>query len=93
MKTMRNSTAVIEKGKNHAGGVTERFYQLLEQRSKASGKSVEQLKREATAKDGLRRLGKPADIAALALFLCSEKAQHIQGTAIAVDGGSTVGYY
>ena len=78
----------------HPGATeTERFYQLLEQRSKASGKSIEQLKQEATAKDGLRRLGKPADIAALALFLCSEKAQHIQGTAIAVDGGSTVGYY
>jgi NAD(P)-dependent dehydrogenase (short-subunit alcohol dehydrogenase family) len=39
------------------------------------------------------RLGKPTDIAALALFLCSQQAQHIQGTAIAVDGGSTVGYY
>ena len=72
---------------------TERFYQLLEQRSKASGKSVEQLKQEATVKDGLRRLGTPADISALVLFLCSEKARHIQGTAIAVDGGSTVGYY
>jgi NAD(P)-dependent dehydrogenase (short-subunit alcohol dehydrogenase family) len=78
----------------HPGATeTERFYQLLEQRSKASGKSVEQLKQEATARDGLRRLGKPTDIAALALFLCSEKAQHIQGTAIAVDGGSTIGYY
>ena len=53
----------------HPGATeTERFYQLLEQRSKASGKSVEQLKQEATAKDGLRRLGKPTDIAALALF-------------------------
>jgi NAD(P)-dependent dehydrogenase (short-subunit alcohol dehydrogenase family) len=51
------------------------------------------LKQEATAKDGLRRLGKPADISALVLFLCSERARHIQGTAIAVDGGSTVGYY
>jgi 3-oxoacyl-[acyl-carrier protein] reductase len=78
----------------HPGATeTERFYQLLEQRSKASGKSVEELKQEATAKDGLRRLGKPADISALVLFLCSEKARHIQGTAIAVDGGSTVGYY
>jgi NAD(P)-dependent dehydrogenase (short-subunit alcohol dehydrogenase family) len=78
----------------HPGATeTERFYQLVEQRSKASGKSVEQLKQEATAKDGLRRLGKPADISALVLFLCSEKARHIQGTAIAVDGGSTVGYY
>lgn len=72
---------------------TERFYQLIEQRSKASGKSVEELKKEATAKDGLRRLGKADDVAALALFLCSEKARHIQGTAIAVDGGATVGYY
>jgi 3-oxoacyl-[acyl-carrier protein] reductase len=72
---------------------TERFYQLIEQRSAASGKSVEQLKQEATAKDGLRRLGKAEDVAALALFLCSEKARHIQGTAIAVDGGATVGYY
>lgn len=78
----------------HPGATeTERFYRLLEQRSKASGKSVEQLKQEATAKDGLRRLGKPADIAALALYLCSDKARHIQGTAIAVDGGTTIGYY
>ena len=78
----------------HPGATeTERLHQLMEQRSKASGKSVEQLKQEATAKDGLRRLGKAEDVAALCLFLCSEKARHIQGTAIAVDGGSTVGYY
>jgi len=78
----------------HPGATeTERFYQLIEQRSKASGKSVDELKKEATAKDGLRRLGKADDISALAVFLCSEKARHIQGTAIAVDGGSTVGYY
>jgi NAD(P)-dependent dehydrogenase (short-subunit alcohol dehydrogenase family) len=94
------SKALSELGKRdgvnviHPGATeTERFYQLLEQRSKASGKTVEQLKQEATAKDGLRRLGKAADIAALALFLCSAQAEHIQGTAIAVDGGSTVGYY
>ncbi|MFZ1148739.1 MAG: SDR family oxidoreductase, partial [Xanthobacteraceae bacterium] len=63
----------------HPGATeTERFYQLLEQRSKASGKSVEQLKQEATAKDGLRRLGRPADISALVLFLCSEKARLAQ---------------
>ena len=78
----------------HPGATeTERFYQLLEQRSKASGKPIDQLKQEATVKDGLRRLGKAEDISALTLFLCSEKSRHIQGTAIAVDGGSTVGYY
>ncbi|HEY5067335.1 MAG TPA: SDR family oxidoreductase [Xanthobacteraceae bacterium] len=78
----------------HPGATeTERFYQLVEQRAKASGKSIDQLKQEATARDGIRRLGKPADVAALTLFLCSEKGRHIQGTAIAVDGGATVGYY
>jgi len=30
---------------------------------------------------------------ALALFLCAERARHIQGTAIAVDGGATPGLY
>ncbi len=48
---------------------------------------------ETLAKSGIRRVGKPEDIAALTLFLCSERARHIQGTAIAVDGGATVGYY
>jgi 3-oxoacyl-[acyl-carrier protein] reductase len=72
---------------------TERLGELLAMRSKASGKTIEQLRAEATAKDGIRRIGTPEDIAALTLFLCSEKARHIQGTAIAVDGGATPGYY
>jgi hypothetical protein len=27
------------------------------------------------------------------VFLCSERARYIQGTAIAVDGGATPGFY
>jgi NAD(P)-dependent dehydrogenase (short-subunit alcohol dehydrogenase family) len=78
----------------HPGAtVTERFHELIEMRSKASGKSPEALREEATKKDGIRRLGQPEDISALTLFLCSERARHIQGTAIAVDGGATAGYY
>jgi 3-oxoacyl-[acyl-carrier protein] reductase len=78
----------------HPGATrTERFTELIEQLSKASGKSPDELMRESTEKYGLRRLGEPEDIAALTLFLCTELARHIQGTAIAVDGGSTVGYY
>ena len=42
---------------------------------------------------GLRRIGHPDDVAALAVFLASAKGRHIQGTAIAVDGGGTPGYY
>jgi 3-oxoacyl-[acyl-carrier protein] reductase len=78
----------------HPGATdTERTQQLLEQRAAASGRPLEDLRRESYAKDGLKRLGHPDDIAALALFLCSEKARYIQGTAIAVDGGATAGFY
>lgn len=72
---------------------TERNLQLLAQRAAAGGKTVAELQAETLAKSGVRRVGKPEDIAELALFLCSERARHIQGTAIAVDGGATVGYY
>jgi NAD(P)-dependent dehydrogenase (short-subunit alcohol dehydrogenase family) len=72
---------------------TERVEQLFTQRAAASGKSVEEVRASLIAKDGVARLGKPEDIAALALFLCSERARHIQGTAIAVDGGATPGLY
>ena len=79
----------------HPGATeTERFDEL----HRAALEGVRQVGRrsaskEATAKDGIRRIGKAEDISALTLFLCSEKARHIQGTAIAVDGGATVGYY
>jgi NAD(P)-dependent dehydrogenase (short-subunit alcohol dehydrogenase family) len=72
---------------------TERTMQLLQQRAAASGRSIEALQEENLAKSGLRRMGQPEDIAALALFLCSPRARHIQGTAIAVDGGGTPGVY
>ncbi len=72
---------------------TERNLQLLAQRAAATGRTVAELQAEALAKSGIRRVGKPEDIAELTLFLCSERARHIQGTAIAVDGGATVGYY
>ena len=51
------------------------------------------MRAEALSKSGLRRIGQPEDVAELALFLCSARARHIHGTAIAVDGGGTPGYY
>ena len=72
---------------------TERTEQLLQQRAAAQGKPVEQVRAEAVAKSGTRRMSTPEDIAVLTLFLCSERARQIQGTAIAVDGGTTPGLY
>ncbi len=72
---------------------TDRVEQLFAQFAKAQNKSVEQVRDEALSKTGLRRIGQPEDIAELTLFLCSARARHIHGTAIAVDGGGTPGYY
>jgi 3-oxoacyl-[acyl-carrier protein] reductase len=72
---------------------TERVEQLLRQRAEATGSTPEEVRAGTIAKEGLRRLGRPEDVAALALFLCSERSRHIQGTAIAVDGGATPGLY
>jgi 3-oxoacyl-[acyl-carrier protein] reductase len=78
----------------HPGATdTDRTHKLLAQRAAASGRPIEELHREMLAREGLNRLGQADDIAAVALFLCTERARHIQGTAIAVDGGATPGLY
>ena len=76
-------------------GLTEtgRVEQIFKQRASASGKSVAEERAAQIEREGLTRLGTPEDVAALALFLSSERARHIQGTAIAVDGGGTPGLY
>jgi 3-oxoacyl-[acyl-carrier protein] reductase len=76
----------------HPGSTeTDRVVMLFEQFAKAQGKTPEQVREESIAKAGVRRIGQPEDVAALALFLCGASARHIQGTAIAVDGGQTPG--
>jgi 3-oxoacyl-[acyl-carrier protein] reductase len=78
----------------HPGATaTDRTEQLLVQRAAAQGKTVEALRAETLAKSGIKRMATPEDVAALTLFLCSEHARHIQGTATAVDGGATPGLY
>ena len=78
----------------HPGATaTERTDTLLRQRAEASGRTVEEVRAETIAKSGVQRMAQPEDVAALTLFLCSERARHIQGTATAVDGGATPGLY
>jgi NAD(P)-dependent dehydrogenase (short-subunit alcohol dehydrogenase family) len=73
--------------------VTERLDELYATRAQLAGTTVEEAKAASIEQQGLRRLGTPEDVAALAVFLCSPAARHIQGTAIAVDGGATAGLY
>lgn len=72
---------------------TDRNADLVKQQAEAEGKTAEEVAAEIARKAGIRRLGQPEDIAALALFLVSPAASHIQGASISVDGGATKGLF
>ena len=69
--------------------LTHRLYELAVNRGKTSGKSHEEILAEMAKDIPMNRLGGPEEIAALVLFLGSQKASYITGTTIQVDGGST----
>jgi 3-oxoacyl-[acyl-carrier protein] reductase len=78
----------------HPGMVeTDRVVTLFQQFAKAQNKTPEQVREESIKKSGTRRIGQPEDVAEAALFLASPRARHIQGTAIAIDGGATSGLF
>jgi len=72
---------------------TDRTKVLWAQRAQALGKTVEEIREQIMSRSGVRSISQPEDIAALAVFLCSQRARQIQGVAIAVDGGGTPGVY
>jgi 3-oxoacyl-[acyl-carrier protein] reductase len=72
---------------------TDRTKILWAQRAQASGKTVDEIKTQIMARSGVRSIAQPEDVAALAVFLCTERARQIQGVAVAVDGGGTPGLY
>ena len=72
---------------------TDRIITLWRQTSAATGRTFDEVRAETVAKAGVRGITQPADVAELALFLCSERARQIQGVAVAVDGGGTPGLY
>lgn len=67
---------------------TDRVTQILQSQSAATGKSTDEIAKGIAAQIPLRRIGEPEEIANLAVFLGSEAASYITGTAIQVDGGS-----
>jgi NAD(P)-dependent dehydrogenase (short-subunit alcohol dehydrogenase family) len=73
--------------------VTERLDRMMADEAARTGETPEAVLAANVQRQGVRRLAKPDDISALAVFLCSPEGRHIQGAAIAVDGGATKGMY
>jgi NAD(P)-dependent dehydrogenase (short-subunit alcohol dehydrogenase family) len=62
-----------------------RIEKVLEGRAKVSGKTMDQIKKEAMSVQSLKRLVDPEDIAALAVFLASDAAKSISGQMLPID--------
>jgi 2-keto-3-deoxy-L-fuconate dehydrogenase len=59
----------------------------IRERSKTTGKSVAEVERAFVERQPMGRLGRPEEVAALAVFLASDEASYITGQAHLVDGG------
>lgn len=66
---------------------TERLVDLAEAISAREGGAVEDAYAGWEAEIPMGRVGEPHEFAALAAFLCSERASYITGQSVAVDGG------
>jgi 3-oxoacyl-[acyl-carrier protein] reductase len=70
---------------------TERLDELAQHLSATHGKSVEEVYAGWERDIPAQRLGRPEELAAVVVFLASERASYVTGTTIQVDGGSVSG--
>ncbi len=68
---------------------TARLDGILEMRSKAQGKTREQVAEDLTSVIPIRRFSEAEEVAAAVAFLCSPAAASISGVNLPVDGGRT----
>jgi len=71
---------------------TARAMGMIEKLASDGGISVEQQEQAMAAGIPLRRVGEANEVGDLAVYLASDQAAYITGTAIQVDGGITQGY-
>jgi NAD(P)-dependent dehydrogenase (short-subunit alcohol dehydrogenase family) len=69
--------------------LTDRLMGQIQERAQAAGTSTEDALSMLVASAGMTRLGKPEDIAALAVFVLSPAGSLFQGALIDMDGGQT----
>ena len=69
--------------------LTNRIYELAVNRGKISGKSHEEILTDMVRDVPMNRLGSPDEIAAMVVFLASQRASYITGPTIPIDGGLT----
>jgi len=72
---------------------TQRLLSLFEARAQREGRTFQEVVAEEEGRTPTGYLGEPADVAALVVFLASDKARYISGATIQVDGGSTVAVF
>lgn len=75
-------------GINPGGTLTDRVQSGLAVESKMTGTSAEDLLAQAQARIPMRRMGKPEEVAAVALFLASDAASYVTGAIVPMDGGT-----
>ncbi len=68
---------------------TERLENLYKMNMERTGKTIEQVKEDVASVIPIGRVGRPEEFASLAVFLASENASYITGTATPIDGGLT----
>ena len=66
---------------------TDRMTHVIETRAESAGISQEQALEQLVSNIPMGRVGRPEELANLAVFLASDAASYITGTTIQVDGG------
>jgi 3-oxoacyl-[acyl-carrier protein] reductase len=72
---------------------TERVAAIVAGKAKAEGRAPADIEQDIARRIPMGRLGRPEEIADLIVFLGSDRASYITGTAIQVDGGIVQGFY
>ena len=71
----------------HGPILSEALTSVLEERSQHEGQFSNHLLEQAAAMIPMGRLGKPEEVADLAVYLCSDRASYLTGASVVLDGG------